>query len=83
MYGCITLHFHANAYANWSVGCLYVRASPAVESPQAEIRRYLAPDGCKFWHVEAHVSSGEPIAFFEFKVEVDEIRRSLMKFDEN
>jgi hypothetical protein len=36
-----------------------LRASPAVEGLQAEIRRYLAPDGCKFRPGEAHVSSDE------------------------
>jgi hypothetical protein len=51
-----------------------VRASPAVEGPQAEIRRYLAPDGCKFRPGEAHVSSGEPRTLFEFKYKVDEKR---------
>jgi hypothetical protein len=54
-----------------------VRASPAVEDPQAEIRRYLAPDGCKFWPGEAHISSGESRAFFEFKLEVHEMRRTM------
>jgi hypothetical protein len=58
-----------------------VRASPAVEGPQAEIRRYLAPDGCKFRPEE--VSSSEPRALFEFKLKVDEKRQTLMKFDEN
>jgi hypothetical protein len=57
-----------------------VRASPAVEGPRTEIRRYLAPDGCKFRPGEAHVSSGEPRALFEFKLKVDEKRRTLMKF---
>jgi hypothetical protein len=51
-----------------------LRASLAVEGPQAEIRRYLAPDGCKFRPGEAHVSSGEPRIFFEFKHKVDEKR---------
>jgi hypothetical protein len=51
-----------------------LRASPAVEGPQAKIRRYLAPDGCKFWPGEAHVFSGEPRTFFEFKHKVDEKR---------
>jgi hypothetical protein len=60
-----------------------IRASPAVEGPPAEIRRYLASDGCKFRPGETHVFSGEPRAFFEFKVKVDEKRRTLMKFDEN
>jgi hypothetical protein len=60
-----------------------VRASPAVEGPQTEIRCYLAPDECKFWPGEAHVSSGEFRTFFEFKVEVDEMRRTLTKFDKN
>jgi hypothetical protein len=59
-----------------------VRASPAVEGPQAKIRRYLAPDGCKFRSGEAHISSGEPMALFEFKLKVDEKRRTLTKFDE-
>jgi hypothetical protein len=59
---------------------LRVRASSAVEGPQAEIRRYLAPDGWKFWPGEAHVSSGEPRALFEFKQKVDEKRRTLTKF---
>jgi hypothetical protein len=45
-----------------------IRASPAVEGPQAEIRRYLAPDGCKFQPGKAHVSSGEPRGIFEFKL---------------
>jgi hypothetical protein len=49
---------------------LKLRASPAVEGPQAEIQRYLAPDGCKFRPGEAHVSSREPRTFFEFKVEL-------------
>jgi hypothetical protein len=62
---------------------LQLRASPAVEGPQAEIRRYLALDGCNFWPGEAHISSGEPRALFVFKVEVDEMRQTLMKFDEN
>jgi hypothetical protein len=48
-----------------------LRASPAVEGPQAEIRRYLAPDGCKFRPGEARVSSGEPRVFFEFKLKVN------------
>jgi hypothetical protein len=39
---------------------------------QAEIRRYLVPDGCKIRLGEAHVSSREPRMFFEFKVELDE-----------
>jgi hypothetical protein len=59
-----------------------VRASPAVEGPQAEIRRYLAPDGCKFRPGEAHIFSGELMALFEFKLKVDEKRRTLTKFDE-
>jgi hypothetical protein len=50
---------------------LHLRASPAVEDPQAEIRRYLASDGCKFRPGEAHVSNGEPRALFEFKLKVD------------
>jgi hypothetical protein len=58
---------------------LTLRASPAVEGPQAEIWRYLAPDGCKFRPGEAHVSSGEPRAFFEFKLEVGEMRRTMTK----
>jgi hypothetical protein len=60
----------------------FIRASPAVEGPQAEIRRYLAPDGCKFRPGEAHVYSGEPRALFEFKLKVDEKRQTLTKFDE-
>jgi hypothetical protein len=59
-----------------------LRASPAVEGPQAEIRRYLAPNRCKFWLGEAHVSSGELRTHFEFKLKDDEKRRTLMKFDE-
>jgi hypothetical protein len=59
------------------------RASPAVEGPQAEIRRYLAPDGCKFRPGEAHVSSDKPGEIFKFKHKVDEKRQSLAKFDEN
>jgi hypothetical protein len=59
-----------------------IRASPAVEGPQAEIQRYLAPDGYKFRSGEAHISSGEPRALFEFKFKVDEKRRTLTKFDE-
>jgi hypothetical protein len=51
---------------------IYVRASPAVEGPQAEIRRYLAPDDVNFSLGEAHVSSGEPRALFKFKQKVDE-----------
>jgi hypothetical protein len=58
---------------------LGLRASTAVEGPQAEIRRYLAPDGCKFWLGEAHVSSGEPMTHFEFKLKVDEKQRTLTK----
>jgi hypothetical protein len=65
-----------------AAGVSNIRASPAVEGPQTEIRRYLAPDGCKFRPWEAHVSSGEPRALFEFKFKVDEKRRTLMKFDE-
>jgi hypothetical protein len=42
-----------------------VRASPA---PQAEIRCYLAPNGCKFRPGETYVSSGEPRGIFEFKL---------------
>jgi hypothetical protein len=57
-----------------------LRASPAVEGSQAKIRRYLAPDGRKFQPGEAHVSSGEPRALFEFKHKVDEKRQSLAKF---
>jgi hypothetical protein len=53
---------------------LSLRASSIVEGPKAEIRRYLAPDGCKFRSGKACVSSGEPRAFFEFKVEVDKMR---------
>jgi hypothetical protein len=60
-----------------------LRASPAVEGPQAKIRHYLVPDGCKFRPGEAHVSSGEPRTFFEFKLKVDEKRETLTKFDEN
>jgi hypothetical protein len=60
----------------------FVRASPAVEGPQAEIRLYLALNGCKFWHGETHISSGEPRTHFEFKLKVDEKRRTLTKFDE-
>jgi hypothetical protein len=48
------------------------KSIPAVEGPQAEIRRYLALDGCKFWPGEAHVSSRESRMFFEFKVELGE-----------
>jgi hypothetical protein len=59
-----------------------VRASPTVEGPQAEIRRYLAPDGYKFQSGEAHVSSGELRTHFEFKLKADEKRRTLTKFDE-
>jgi hypothetical protein len=44
-----------------------LRASPAVEGPQAKIRRYLASDGCKFRPGEAHVSSGESRAFLNSK----------------
>jgi hypothetical protein len=62
---------------------LGIRGSPAVEGPQAKIRRYLASDGCKFRLGEAHVSSGEPRALFEFKLKVDEKRQTLTKFDEN
>jgi hypothetical protein len=51
---------------------LLLRASPAVEGPQAEIQHYLAPDGCKFWPREAHVSSGEPRALLEFKLQVQQ-----------
>jgi hypothetical protein len=58
------------------------RASPAVEGPQAKIRRYLVPNGCKFRPGEAHVSSGEPRTLFEFKLKVDKKRRTLTKFDE-
>jgi hypothetical protein len=39
---------------------LTVRASPVVGAPQAEIRRYLVPDGCKIRPREVHFSSGEP-----------------------
>jgi hypothetical protein len=59
-----------------------LRASPAIEGPQAEIRRYLAPDGCKFRPGEAHVSSGESRTLFEFKLKVDEKRQTLTKFDD-
>jgi hypothetical protein len=58
-------------------------ASPAVLGPQAEIRRYLAPDGYKFRPGEAHVSSREPRTFFEFKVELGEFWRIQTKLDEN
>jgi hypothetical protein len=37
-----------------------IRASPVVGAPQAEIRRYLAPDECKIQPGEAHFPSGEP-----------------------
>jgi hypothetical protein len=60
-----------------------LRASPAVEGPQAKIRRYLAPDGCKFRPGEAHVSSGEPRGIFEFKLNMTKkvkVRRNLIKF---
>jgi hypothetical protein len=52
-----------------------LRISPAVEGPPAEIRRYLAPDGCKIRPGEAHIFSIEPRALFKFKVKVDEKRR--------
>jgi hypothetical protein len=57
-----------------------IRASPAVEGPQAEIQHYLASNGCKFRPGEAYVSSGEPRVLFEFKQKVDEKRRTLTKF---
>jgi hypothetical protein len=55
-------------------------ASPVVEGPQAEIRRNLAPDGCKFQSGEAHVFSGESRALFEFKLKVDETAQSKRNF---
>jgi hypothetical protein len=46
---------------------LSVRASPAVEAPEDEIRRYLAPDRCKIRLGEAHFPSGEPRGKVECK----------------
>jgi hypothetical protein len=57
-----------------------LRASPIVEGPEDEIRRYLAPDGCKFWSGEVYISSDEFRTLFEFKQKVDEKRRTLTKF---
>jgi hypothetical protein len=37
-----------------------VRASPAIGSPRAKIRRYLAPNGCKVWYGEVYFPSREP-----------------------
>jgi hypothetical protein len=44
-----------------------LRASLAVRTPQAEIRRYLAPDGYKIWSWKAHFPSGELRGKVEFK----------------
>jgi hypothetical protein len=60
---------------------LGIRASPVVEGPQAKIRRYLAPDGCKFRPGEAHVSSGESRRIFEFKLNTMKKGQSSAKFD--
>jgi hypothetical protein len=46
---------------------LKLRASPAVGAPQAKIRRYLAPDGCKIWPGETYFRGGEPKGKVEFK----------------
>jgi hypothetical protein len=65
------------------MGASKLRASPTIEGPQAEIRRYLAPDGYKFWSEKVHVFSDEPMTLFKFKLKIDEKRQILTKFNKN
>jgi hypothetical protein len=67
---------------------MYFRVSISVEGHREEqlqseerIQEVLVPDGYKFRSGEAHVFSGEPRTHFEFKLKVDEKRRTLTKFD--
>jgi hypothetical protein len=47
--------------------CCTIRASSVVGASQAEIRHYLAPDGCKIRSGEALLLIGEPMEKGEFK----------------